>query len=155
MAQGVEVRQALSLPLKLALFDGERGLIALLDPVITRPAWTSVVFEHHGLAEAMNGVLAGGTSRGVEHPVLCKDASRRWVLWNAQRLPEYDQDGRGKVVDVGPLGQPTKGRPVPPGQGVAERVPPRGVRVGRPGDPGYAVPPSRVFFLHGPVVQGS
>jgi len=57
MTQGVEVRQALSLPLKLALFDGERGLIALLDPVITKPAWTSVVFEHHGLGEAMKGLF--------------------------------------------------------------------------------------------------
>jgi sugar-specific transcriptional regulator TrmB len=56
-AQGVEVRQARSLPLKLALFDGERGLIALLDPVITKPSWTSVVFEHHGLGEAMKGLF--------------------------------------------------------------------------------------------------
>jgi sugar-specific transcriptional regulator TrmB len=56
-AQGVEVRQAASLPLKLALFDGERGLIALLDPVITKPAWTSVVFEHQGLGEAMKGLF--------------------------------------------------------------------------------------------------
>jgi sugar-specific transcriptional regulator TrmB len=57
MAQGVEVRQAASLPLKLALFDGERGLIALLDPVITKPTWTSVVFEHAGLGEAMKGLF--------------------------------------------------------------------------------------------------
>ncbi len=54
---GVEIRQARSLPMKLALFDGERGLIALLDPVITRPAWTSVVFEHQGLGEAMKGLF--------------------------------------------------------------------------------------------------
>ncbi len=54
---GVEVRQAASLPLKLALFDGERGLIALLDPVITKPSWTSVVFEHAGLGEAMKGLF--------------------------------------------------------------------------------------------------
>src|SRR5438552_6475457 len=32
-AAGVEVRQATSLPMKLALFDGRQGLIALLDPV--------------------------------------------------------------------------------------------------------------------------
>ena len=56
-AQGVEVREAASLPLKLALFDGDRGLIALLDPVITKPAWTSVVFEHGGLGEAMKGLF--------------------------------------------------------------------------------------------------
>jgi sugar-specific transcriptional regulator TrmB len=56
-AHGVEVRQALSLPLKLAVFDGERGMIALLDPVITKPTWTSVVFEHGGLGEAMKGLF--------------------------------------------------------------------------------------------------
>lgn len=70
MVQGVEVRQAASLPLKLALFDGERGLIALLDPVITKPTWTSVVFEHHGLGEAMKGLfenywLASEPSRNI------------------------------------------------------------------------------------------
>jgi len=54
---GVEVRQTLSLPMKLATFDGERGLIALLDPVITKPSWTSVVFEHAGMGEAMRGLF--------------------------------------------------------------------------------------------------
>jgi len=54
---GVEIRQAESLPLKLALFDCRRGLIALLDPVITRPAWTSLVFDHPGLGEAMKGLF--------------------------------------------------------------------------------------------------
>jgi sugar-specific transcriptional regulator TrmB len=69
-AQGVEVREAASLPLKLALFDGDRGLIALLDPVITKPAWTSVVFEHAGLGEAMQGLFenywrSAGASRNA------------------------------------------------------------------------------------------
>ncbi len=54
---GVQVRQAQSLPLKLALFDGRHGLIALLDPVVTRPAWTAVVFDHPGLGEAMKGLF--------------------------------------------------------------------------------------------------
>ena len=54
---GVEIRFLDSLPLKLALFDGKRGLIALLDPVLTRPSWTAVVFEHDGLAEAMSGLF--------------------------------------------------------------------------------------------------
>ncbi len=52
-AAGVEIRQATSLPLKLALFDGLHGLIALIDPVVTKPSWTSVVFDHPGLGEAM------------------------------------------------------------------------------------------------------
>jgi sugar-specific transcriptional regulator TrmB len=56
-AAGVEVRLADSLPMKLALFDAEHGMIALLDPVITRPAWTSVVFHHDGMGEAMKGLF--------------------------------------------------------------------------------------------------
>jgi hypothetical protein len=56
-AGGVEVRVADSLPMKLAVFDGGRGLVALLDPVITKPAWTTVVFEHEGMGEAMQGLF--------------------------------------------------------------------------------------------------
>jgi sugar-specific transcriptional regulator TrmB len=52
-AAGVEVRQIERVPLKMAVLDGRQGMIALLDPVITRPVWTSVVFEHAGMAEAM------------------------------------------------------------------------------------------------------
>ena len=64
MAAGVEVKVAESLPMKLALFDGQRGLIALLDPVITRPAWTSVVFDHEGMGEAMKGLFDDHWRRG-------------------------------------------------------------------------------------------
>jgi len=56
-AAGVEVRQAGSLPMKLAVFDGRRGMIALLDPVLTRPAWTAVVFDHDGMGQAMQGLF--------------------------------------------------------------------------------------------------
>lgn len=54
---GIQVREIASLPMKLALFDNTRGMIALLDPVITKPTWTSVVFDHSGLAEAMKGLF--------------------------------------------------------------------------------------------------
>ncbi len=54
---GVEVHQVPSLPLKLALFDGRKGLLALLDPVITKPSWTAVVFDHTGFGEAMKGLF--------------------------------------------------------------------------------------------------
>jgi hypothetical protein len=56
-AAGVEVRQADSLPMKLAVFDGREGMLALLDPVITKPTWTAVVFEHDGMGEAMKGLF--------------------------------------------------------------------------------------------------
>ena len=54
---GIEIRFLERLPLKLALFDGKCGLVALLDPVRTRPSWTAVVFEHDGFAEAMAGLF--------------------------------------------------------------------------------------------------
>ncbi len=56
-AAGVEIGQVDSLPMKLAVFDGRRGLLALLDPVVTRPTWTAVVFEHEGMGEAMKGLF--------------------------------------------------------------------------------------------------
>ncbi len=43
--------------MKLAVFDARQGLIALLDPVITKPTWTSIVFDHTGMAEAMKGLF--------------------------------------------------------------------------------------------------
>ncbi len=64
IAAGVQVRMADSLPMKLALFDARNGLIALLDPVITRPAWTSVVFNHEGMGEAMKGLFEEHWRRG-------------------------------------------------------------------------------------------
>src|SRR5271157_4324094 len=64
MAAGVEVRIAEALPMKLAVFDGQRGMIALLDPVITRPTWTSVVFYHEGMGEAMKGLFEDRWRRG-------------------------------------------------------------------------------------------
>lgn len=56
-ATGVEVGQVESLPMKLAVFDGREGMIALLDPVVTRPTWTAIVFDHEGMGEAMKGLF--------------------------------------------------------------------------------------------------
>jgi HTH-type transcriptional regulator, sugar sensing transcriptional regulator len=63
---GVGVRQCERLPLKLALFDGVSGMIALLDPVISRPAWTSVLFDHQGMGEAMKGLFEDHWRRAAE-----------------------------------------------------------------------------------------
>jgi len=62
---GVEIRQAASLPMKLALFDDRQGMIALLDPVITRPTWTAVVFDHAGMGEAMRGLFESHWRQGT------------------------------------------------------------------------------------------
>jgi hypothetical protein len=65
MACGIEVRMADSLPMKLAVFDGCDGMIALLDPVVTRPAWTAVVFRHEAMGEAMTGLFEDRWRRGT------------------------------------------------------------------------------------------
>lgn len=65
-AAGVEIRFIGRLPLKLALFDRRCGLVALLDPVLTKPSWTAVVFEHEGFAEAMSGLFETYWSRAGE-----------------------------------------------------------------------------------------
>jgi HTH-type transcriptional regulator, sugar sensing transcriptional regulator len=54
---GICVQQTPSLPMKLALFDGKRGMLALLDPLVTKPAWTALVFDHPGMGEAMKGLF--------------------------------------------------------------------------------------------------
>jgi sugar-specific transcriptional regulator TrmB len=56
-AAGVEIRKIEKVPMKMALMDGQRGLLALVDPVITKPTWTAVVFEHEGMAEAMKSLF--------------------------------------------------------------------------------------------------
>lgn len=63
---GVQIRFLERLPLKLALFDRKQGLVALLDPVVTKPSWTSVVFEHDGFAEAMTGLFESYWSKGKQ-----------------------------------------------------------------------------------------
>lgn len=60
---GVEVRGTAHLPMKLALFDGNCGMIALLDPLVTKPTWTAVTFDHPGMSEAMRGLFEDYWSR--------------------------------------------------------------------------------------------
>jgi HTH-type transcriptional regulator, sugar sensing transcriptional regulator len=64
-AAGVEVRTIAKVPLKMAVMDSRAGLLALLDPVITRPAWTSVIFEHEGMAEAMTNLFENYWARAT------------------------------------------------------------------------------------------
>lgn len=63
---GIEVCSAPSVPMKLALFDGHQGMIALLDPVITKPSWTALMFDHIGFAEAMKGLFEDHWKRATE-----------------------------------------------------------------------------------------
>jgi PAS domain S-box-containing protein len=66
-----------------------RDALPLLWPEEARPA----------AAEALRRVLAGARLRGAETPLLCRDGSQRWVIWNAQRLPDYE--GGPAVLAVG------------------------------------------------------
>jgi two-component system sensor kinase FixL len=51
------------------------------------------------LREQLQRVLAGTTIRGFEIPVQCRDGSQRWIIWNAQLLPDYE--GTTAVLMVG------------------------------------------------------
>ncbi|MDZ4801221.1 MAG: helix-turn-helix domain-containing protein [Bryobacteraceae bacterium] len=64
-SSGVEVMSSASLPMKLAVFDGRMGMIALLDPVITKPSWTALMFDHPGFAEGMRGLFEGYWARAL------------------------------------------------------------------------------------------
>jgi sugar-specific transcriptional regulator TrmB len=62
---GVAVRRIARVPMKMALLDGQRGLLALVDPVTTKPTWAAVVFEHQGMAEALKSVFEDYWRRAV------------------------------------------------------------------------------------------
>jgi two-component system sensor kinase FixL len=49
--------------------------------------------------EHLQQVLAGTPARGFENPVRCRDETRRWFLWNAQRLADYE--GAPAILKVG------------------------------------------------------
>jgi hypothetical protein len=64
-AAGVELRKIEKVPMKMAVMDSRAGLLALLDPVITKPSWTSLVFEHEGMAEAMTSLFENYWNRAT------------------------------------------------------------------------------------------
>src|SRR5262249_48062243 len=43
-----------------------------------------------GAADCLRDALAGRAPRGAEAPVLCADGTRRWLLWDARPLPDYE-----------------------------------------------------------------
>ena len=44
-------------------------------------------------------MIAGHASAAFEKPVVCRDGSRRWMVWNARPLPDYE--GGPAVLAVG------------------------------------------------------
>jgi PAS domain S-box-containing protein len=69
--------------------------------VVGRDYFATLVPEEdrQGAADNVRRVFAGTPTRGVEWPVLCKDGSRRWMIWNARLLPHYE--GSPAVLAVG------------------------------------------------------
>jgi PAS domain S-box-containing protein len=51
------------------------------------------------LEQEIQRVLAGVPTRGFENPVRCKDSSRRWLVWNAEILSDYE--GSSAILAVG------------------------------------------------------
>jgi len=62
---GASVRIAAELPIKLALFDAQRGMISLNDPVVSHPQLTALVFEHQSLSAAMRSLFEDYWKRAV------------------------------------------------------------------------------------------
>jgi PAS domain S-box-containing protein len=54
----------------------------------------SAVFslEPSTMLQELDKVLAGNPTRGFENQIRCKDGSRRWVVWNAQLLADYEDE---------------------------------------------------------------
>ena len=44
------------------------------------------------IAQQMKDIAADTRVRGFESPVVCKDGSRRWMVWNAQFLADYEDE---------------------------------------------------------------
>lgn len=52
----------------------------IADPAIRDP-----------IAKTKEDILAGTLTRGFEYPIVCKDGSQRWIVWNAQLLANYNE----------------------------------------------------------------
>jgi PAS domain S-box-containing protein len=55
--------------------------------------------DRPSVEEKLQTALGGKAVRGFETPVLCKDGSQRWVLWNVRRLSDYE--GQPALLNVG------------------------------------------------------
>ncbi len=60
-----QIRLLGELPIKLALFDNQRGMISLDDPVSSHPRITALVFDHKQLAAAMRSLFEDCWNRAM------------------------------------------------------------------------------------------
>ena len=84
----------------LSRFGGEVTAY-MLEEVVGRDYVALFVPDEHRLAAAgdLEKVFAGIPLRSGERPIVCKDGSRRWMVWNARLLPHYE--GGPAVLVVG------------------------------------------------------
>ena len=47
--------------------------------------------DRRAVADEFTRVIAGSPNRGLENAVICRDGSRRWIVWNARYLPDYEE----------------------------------------------------------------
>jgi len=66
-----------------------RDYVALMLPESSRRA----------VADELVRVIDERPTYGFENPVICRDGSRRWIVWNARHLPDYE--GRPAILKVG------------------------------------------------------
>jgi PAS domain S-box-containing protein len=66
-----------------------KDYLKLFLPDSHRPALTDIIHR----------VLAGTPTRAFESPVLCRDATQHWMVWNIRRLDDYE--GQPAVLAVG------------------------------------------------------
>jgi hypothetical protein len=64
-----------------------------IDQLVGRPFVETLVapVARAEVAEELAATFAGQPTRGREHPILCRDGSLRWLVWNAQRLDNFNE----------------------------------------------------------------
>ena len=55
--------------------------------------------SRESFSKELKSILVRVPSHGVETPVVCKDGSRRWMVWNAQFLADYE--GEPAILAIG------------------------------------------------------
>ena len=48
--------------------------------------------QKESFAKELQNIAAGTPLHGFEAPIMCKDGSRRWIVWNAQQLADYEYE---------------------------------------------------------------
>lgn len=55
--------------------------------------------EQEALRKDLQQTHQGGSSRGIENAIVCKDGAQRWLVWNAERLAHYE--GESAILFIG------------------------------------------------------